>query len=140
MWHACNMPRWKLKRITVNYAGRDLLMPGAFLEEAEAELTKTYGTETRALVGRSRALPVDNGNASGALTLPITCDYPNADQALIAMAEAQTWADAHTLGELRLTVPGFILKYRAALNELVSKITLCPSGVRLTLTYSFLLS
>lgn len=134
------MARWKINRVSVNYAGRDLLVPGAFLEDTEAELKISYGTESRALVGRSRALPVDNGNAEGELSLPISCDYPNADQALIALAEAQTWADAHTLGVLRLSVPGFILSYRAALNELSSKLTLCPSGVRLTLTYAFILS
>ena len=98
------MPRLPIHHITITYAGRELISPGADITLAEAALTLpwTYGTDTVGLVGTARAIVVDRGNATGTLTLPIVQDYPSIEPALTALIEQQAWADTHTTGPLQL--------------------------------------
>lgn len=101
------MARLPIKHVTLEYAGREILMPGAkiSLEEGEMSLPWSYGTDAVGLVGAARAMVVDNGNARGSLTLPVVQDYPSIEAALTALVELKEWADEHTVGVLRLGLP-----------------------------------
>ena len=98
------MPRLPIRHCTIRYAGRELLIPNArlSLEDTSLELPWTYGTSTISTVNGRRATITDTGNASGTLTLPIVTDYPTINDAIQALVELRTWADAHTTGSLSL--------------------------------------
>lgn len=103
------MPRLPIRHCTIRYAGRELLIPNArlSLEDTSLELPWSYGTSTISTVNGRRATITDTGNASGTLTLPIVTDYPTINDAIQALVELRTWADAHTTGSLSLQLTRF---------------------------------
>lgn len=134
------MARWKITHTTITYAERAILDQGCYLADTEAELTWTYGTDTRGIVGSPRAILINRGNASGEFSLPVCRDYPTANAAFASMIEQKAWADYSPQGKLIINSEGHAMTYNAALLSLNTKITLAPKGYRVITEWTFALT
>jgi hypothetical protein len=136
------MARIKTKNTQAVYAGRVIYDDASPLQALSDQwrISRNYSTEATAIIDREAPEIRAFGNANGAFPLTISIAYDSEEEAFSAALDWAAFADANQTGELKFTVGETAQAWKAGLESFEVSPSFSPSyGVRLTLTFSFLI-
>lgn len=130
--------------ITASYAEQDILAPGQYIAADSYGFSRNYTTAAEPIVDAAAPVIRSHGNAQGSITLPVCVDVESEPAALAEAMRRIAFVESHPVGDLTLTIGEqgaeiCIASWQAGVSAVSSSIAYSGRGVRLTVTYEFVL-
>lgn len=134
------MARMQSMGISVTYAGAEILNERQYLANDQIGLRRSFTTTAETLVDASAPVVRAYGNAEGEYELSVQEDYGTKAEAMRALLERTSFAEAHQTGELSVSVGGVACRWQAGVREVDGTLSVSPGGkMRLVVSYAFIL-
>lgn len=136
------MARIKTKQTVAEYAGRIIYDDSSPLQSLSDQwrISRNYSTEATAIIDRAAPEIRAYGNANGSFPLAVNIAYDSEEEAFQNALDWAAFADANQTGILKFKVGDTAQAWKAGLESFEVTPEYSPFyGVRLTLTFSFIL-